>query len=125
MSTPGARLLVDGGYTVLTLSRPRYTDALSLVWVRPSEHARAGGKRSVGGRAVRDSRVAEAAERVRVIDAVAGRLHGPAVEGLAAAAAVLADLAGYVRETGDAGGAVGRGRARVSPLAGRRRGEKL
>lgn len=85
-----------------------------------------GARGRAGRTGARGSRVAEATERVRVVDAVAGRLQGPVVQRLTAgAAAVLADLAGYVREAGDTGGAVGRGRARVSPLARRRRGEKL
>lgn len=67
-------------------------------------------------------RVAEATERVRVVNAVTGRWQRSIVQGLAA---VFTDFARDVREAGDASGSVRRSGRLVSPLARRRRGEKL
>jgi len=59
-----------------------------------------------------------------VVDAVTGRWQRSVVQRLAAAS-VFAYFAGYVRKTGDISCTVGRAGGLVSPLARRRRGEKL
>lgn len=59
-----------------------------------------------------------------MVDAVTGRWQRSVVQSLAAAS-IFAYFAGNVRKTSDISSTVGRASGLVSPLARRRRGEKL